>query len=97
MRCDTVNHSPDTPAMRGEGRGGRNTEFLLSLALALDSAERVSAIAVDTDGIDGSEDNAGAWFDPAFVSSARDSEVDLAAHLARNDAYGAFARMNRLV
>jgi glycerate-2-kinase len=95
--CVILSGGETTVTMRGEGRGGRNTEFLLSLALALDGAEGVSAIAVDTDGIDGSEDNAGAWFDPTFVSLARGSEVDLAAHLARNDAYGAFAKMNRLV
>lgn len=95
--CVILSGGETTVTMRGEGRGGRNTEFLLSLGLALDGAEGVSAIAVDTDGIDGSEDNAGAWFDPAFGLSARDFEVDLAAHLARNDAYGAFAKMNRLV
>ncbi|RXG93232.1 glycerate kinase type-2 family protein [Bradyrhizobium vignae] len=95
--CVILSGGETTVTMRGQGRGGRNTEFLLSLAMSLDGAEGVSAIAVDTDGIDGSEDNAGAWFDPTFVSSAGDSEVDLAAHLARNDAYEAFAKMNRLV
>jgi glycerate 2-kinase len=82
---------------RDGGGGGRNTEFLLSLAVALDGLEGVSAIAIDTDGIDGSEDNAGAWFDPTFVPLARQRAIDLAALLAANDAYSAFARMNLLV
>ena len=46
--------------MRGSGRGGRNAEFLLALAIHLSGAPGISALAADTDGIDGSEDNAGA-------------------------------------
>ncbi|WP_050991104.1 glycerate kinase type-2 family protein [Bradyrhizobium genomosp. I (2014)] len=94
--CVILSGGETTVTVRQAGRGGRNTEFLLSLALALDGAG-VSAIAVDTDGIDGSEDNAGAWFDATLVPTARDLGIDLQAHLDGNDAYGAFARMNRLV
>jgi glycerate 2-kinase len=50
--------------LKGDGRGGRNTEFLLGLALALDGAPGIHALAADTDGIDGSEDNAGAFVGP---------------------------------
>lgn len=95
--CVILSGGETTVTMRAKGRGGRNTEFLLSLALALDGAEGVSAIAADTDGIDGSEDNAGAWFDPAFVPSARQAEADLGARLAGNDAYSAFGEMGRLL
>ena len=82
---------------RGRGRGGRNAEFLLSLALALKDENRISAIACDTDGIDGSEDNAGAWFDGSLFESARAKGIDLASHLDTNDAYTAFAQLDRLV
>jgi glycerate 2-kinase len=83
--------------VRGQGRGGRNSEFLLSLALSLKDESRIAAIACDTDGIDGSEDNAGAWFDPMLHERARDKGIDLAAYLASNDAYTAFAKLDRLV
>jgi glycerate 2-kinase len=67
------------------------------LALSLRGESRICAIACDTDGIDGSEDNAGAWFDGAIHESARENGVDLASCLAGNDAYTAFARLDRLV
>jgi hydroxypyruvate reductase len=95
--CVLLSGGETTVTVSGRGRGGRNTEFLLSLALALDGAEGVSAIAADTDGIDGSEDNAGAWFHPTFVPAARKAGIDLAALLAENDAYGAFAEIGGLV
>ncbi|WP_407123253.1 glycerate kinase [Bradyrhizobium sp. STM 3561] len=95
--CVLLSGGETTVSMRGKGKGGRNTEFLLALALALDGAEGVSGIAVDTDGIDGSEQNAGAWFDPRFIPSAREAGLDLAALLAGNDAYSAFSAMDRLV
>ncbi|KFG67576.1 glycerate kinase [Microvirga sp. BSC39] len=86
-----------TVTVRGQGRGGRNAEFLLSLALELKGEATISAIACDTDGIDGSEDNAGAWFDPMLHECARDKGIDLAAYLASNDAYTAFAKLDKLV
>lgn len=79
------------------GRGGRNTEYLLSLGLALDGHPGVSAIACDTDGIDGSQDNAGAWFDPSLTAQACAAGIDLPAHLAAHDAYTPFAALDRLV
>ncbi|WP_294645423.1 glycerate kinase [uncultured Aureimonas sp.] len=79
------------------GRGGRNSEYLLSLAHALDGHPGMSAIACDTDGIDGSEDNAGAWFDASLVPDAARRGIDLARHLRNHDAYTPFAALDRLV
>jgi len=95
--CVILSGGETTVTVRGRGRGGRNTEFLLALVLALGGAPGVAAIACDTDGIDGSEDNAGAWFDDKLLSAARVAGVDLAHHLADNDAYTAFRVLDRLV
>jgi len=86
-----------TVTVRGQGRGGRNAEFLLSLALALDGMPNVYAIACDTDGIDGSEDNAGAVVTPDTLARARALGLDAKACLANNDAYDFFARLDDLV
>lgn len=95
--CVLLSGGETTVTVRGQGRGGRNAEFLLSLALALKDQGRVAAIACDTDGIDGSEDNAGAWFDGTLFEGARAKGIDLEAHLDGNDAYTAFAHLGRLV
>ncbi len=73
------------------GRGGRNSEFLLSFALGIDGVAGIEALAADTDGIDGSEDNAGAFADGTSVSRMRAAGLDAKAALARNDAFTAFA------
>ncbi len=86
-----------TVTMRGGGRGGPNSEFLLALALALDGAPGIHAIACDTDGIDGSEDNAGARIGPDTLARARAAGVDLRAMLEDNDAWGAFSALGDLV
>ena len=86
-----------TVTVRGKGRGGRNAEFLLALAIALRGAAGVAALACDTDGIDGSEDNAGAWFDGAILAEARHAGIDAAARLADNDGYGFFAALGKLI
>jgi glycerate 2-kinase len=95
--CVLLSGGETTVTVREQGRGGRNAEFLLALALSLKGESRICAIACDTDGIDGSEDNAGAWFDGSIHESARENGVDLASFLAGNDAYTAFARLDRLV
>ncbi len=95
--CVLLSGGETTVTVRGQGRGGRNAEFLLALALALNDQENLSAIACDTDGIDGSEDNAGAWFDSGLSASAREKGVDLGSYLAANDAYTAFAQLDRLI
>jgi len=79
-----------TVTLRGKGRGGRNTEFLLSLASAIDGAEGIVALAADTDGIDGSEDNAGAFAGPGTAAQLRAKGLDPLASLSANDAWGAF-------
>ncbi len=79
------------------GRGGRNTEYLLALGLALRDVAGVWAIACDTDGIDGTEDNAGAVWTPDSLSRADAAGLDAASMLAANDAYGFFAALGDLV
>jgi glycerate 2-kinase len=86
-----------TVTVRGHGRGGRNAEFQLALALALDGHPGISALACDSDGIDGTEDNAGAVIAPDTLARAAAHGIDLKARLADNDAYGAFAALGDLV
>jgi hydroxypyruvate reductase len=86
-----------TVTVRGRGRGGRNAEFLLALALALQGEDGISAIAGDTDGIDGSENNAGAMIDPSTLVRAAAKNLDAKARLADNDAYTVFAEIGDLV
>jgi hydroxypyruvate reductase len=86
-----------TVTLTGQGRGGPNAEYLLALALALDGAAGIHAIACDTDGIDGSEDNAGAVIAPDTLARARARGLDAAEHLARNDSYGFFSALGDLV
>lgn len=85
-----------TVTLRGKGRGGRNGEFLLSLAIALDGVDGVSALAGDTDGIDGSEGNAGAFVDGNTARRMREAGIDPQAALAQNDAYTAFEAIGDL-
>jgi glycerate 2-kinase len=79
-----------TVTVRGEGRGGRNVEFLLSLAIELDGMEDVSALAADTDGIDGAADNAGALITPDTLARAKGNGIDAKQYLANNDGHGFF-------
>ena len=95
--CALISGGETTVAVRGTGRGGRNAEFLLSLAVALDGRPGITAIAADTDGIDGSEDNAGAILSPDTLDRAGRAGLEPKAHLANNDAYPIFARLGDLV
>lgn len=78
------------------GRGGRNTEFLLALALEIEGVDGIAAFAADTDGIDGSEDNAGAFADSSSVTRLRAAGIDAKACLARHDAWTAFEKVGDL-
>ena len=86
-----------TVTLAGEGRGGPNAEYGLALAMALDGAPNIHALACDTDGIDGSEDNAGARIGPDTLARAAAADVDPRAALAANDSYGVFATIGDLV
>jgi hydroxypyruvate reductase len=95
--CVLLSGGETTVTVKGSGRGGRNAEFLLGLALALNGHARIHAIACDTDGIDGSEDNAGALLLPDSTARTAAAGIDLHARLAENDAYSVFAALNDLV
>ena len=92
----TVTILPRAPGA-ARGRGGRAGEFCMGLAQGLQAQSGVWALAADTDGIDGVEDNAGALVTPDTLSRARAAGVSLDDHLARNDAYGWFEALNDLV
>ncbi|PSH64048.1 glycerate kinase [Phyllobacterium sp. A18/5-2] len=85
-----------TVTVRGKGKGGRNSEFLLSLALDIDGADGISAFAADTDGIDGSEDNAGAFADSTSIARLLAKGHDASAYLNSNDAWTAFNAIDDL-
>ncbi len=85
-----------TVTLRAKGKGGRNSEFLLSFAIGIDGVEGIDALAADTDGIDGSQDNAGAFCDGASVSRMRAVGVDAKAMLAANNAWTAFSAVGDL-
>jgi len=86
-----------TVTVTGSGRGGRNAEYLLALTIALAGQPGVYALACDTDGIDGSEDNAGAVTGPDTLARARQLGMCAQQYLDDNDAYGFFARLGGLV
>jgi len=88
--CVLLSGGETTVTVRGSGRGGRNVELLLSLAVALHGAPGVYAIACDTDGVDGTEEIAGAVIGPATLQRAREQGLDAAAALADNDGHGFF-------
>jgi glycerate 2-kinase len=86
-----------TVTLRGKGRGGRNAEFLLALTVALNGHPGIHAIACDTDGIDGTEDNAGAVTGPDSLAHGRAKGLDAKVMLANNDGYGFFSGIGDLV
>lgn len=92
----TVTVRPQT-AGAPRGRGGRAGEFCLGLAQALQGQPDVYALAADTDGIDGVEDNAGAWVEPSTLARALAAGMKIDAYLDRNDAYSYFERLGDLV
>ncbi|HTQ71114.1 MAG TPA: DUF4147 domain-containing protein [Acidocella sp.] len=79
------------------GRGGRNTEYLLSLAVALEGRKNIYALAGDSDGIDGTQDAAGAVIGPDTLARAQAKGLNAAAYLAAHDSYSFFAALDDLV
>jgi glycerate 2-kinase len=86
-----------TVTVKGNGRGGRNSEFLLSLALDLNGLKNVYTLSCGTDGSDGTENNAGALITPDTLKRAADRGVKAAKLLANNDSYSFFEALNDLV
>ncbi|WP_102324381.1 glycerate kinase type-2 family protein [Komagataeibacter saccharivorans] len=85
-----------TVTLKGHGKGGRNSEFALSLAIGISGVEGIHALAADTDGIDGSEDNAGAFVDTFTATRLYQRGMDPASLLRRNDAWTAFSALGDL-
>jgi glycerate 2-kinase len=95
--CVLLSGGETTVTLRGKGKGGRNTEFLLALAIALEGKPGIYALAADTDGIDGSENNAGALIAPDTLDRAASAGLDAKAMLADNDPYGFFVALGDLL
>ncbi|MEO1351616.1 MAG: glycerate kinase [Cyanobacteria bacterium J06635_15] len=96
--CVILSGGETTVTVSGSGgQGGRNSEFLLSLAVALDGSPGVYAIACDTDGIDGSEDNAGALITPDTLFQAKSKGIKASQYLETHDSYRFFAALDMLV
>jgi glycerate 2-kinase len=100
--CVLLSGGETTVTVRGSGRGGRNAEFLVALAVAFaersgDCIDRLSAIACDTDGIDGTEDNAGALYLPDTLARAAALGLSARARLDNNDGYSFFEALGDLV
>jgi hydroxypyruvate reductase len=95
--CVLLSGGETTVTVRGKGRGGRNAEFLLALTVALGGESGVWALAGDTDGIDGTEDSAGAIATPDSLARAAGRGMDARAMLANNDGYSFFSGLDDLV
>ena len=95
--CVLLSGGETTVTVRGKGRGGRNAEFLLALAVALGGESGIHALAGDTDGVDGTEDNAGAILTPDSLVRGAASRVDAKKMLADNDGYSFFSAIGDLV
>lgn len=95
--CVILSGGETTVTLKGNGRGGRNAEFLLSLAVCLKDKPQIWALAADTDGIDGSEDNAGALLTPSTAERARQAGLNMEAMLDNNDGYGFFNALGDLL
>jgi hydroxypyruvate reductase len=96
--CVILSGGETTVSFKGKGgRGGPNGEYALAMALTLKGIKLVYALAGDTDGIDGSEDNAGAMIDPNILERAKKMKLDAAAFLENNDSYGFFEKAGGLL
>lgn len=91
--CVLLSGGETTVTVRGDGRGGRNVEFLLAAAIALRGEPGVYGLAGDTDGVDGQEEIAGAYFSPDSLARAFDKKMPPMHSLDRNDGHGFFQAM----
>ncbi len=89
--CVLLSGGETSVTVRGDGRGGRNVEFLLALAVALGGRAGIHAVAADTDGVDGQEEIAGAFVDPTTLERARGYGIRARERLAANDGHGFFS------
>lgn len=95
--CVLLSGGETSVHVTGNGCGGRNVEFLLSLAIALNEAPSVYALAADTDGVDGAAAVAGAYISPISLQKARNLQLDPLAFLQRQDAHSFFKRLNQQI
>ena len=95
--CVLISGGETTVQVRGQGRGGRNAEYSLALALALDGYPGIHAIACDTDGIDGTGDNAGCYVTPDTLLRAQQRSLDAVSLLGDNDSYRFFSEIGDLL
>ena len=86
-----------TVTVKGNGRGGRNSEFMLSMAITLKGNKGIDALAIDTDGIDGVEDNAGAYISSNTLNKAKSNNLNPLDYLMNNDAYSFFEAIGDLI
>jgi hydroxypyruvate reductase len=92
--CILLSGGETTVTVRGNGRGGRNVEYLLSLAIALEGHARIHALAGDTDGVDGQEEIAGAYLGPDSLERARSLGLKPTDMLGNNDAHSFFSALD---
>ncbi|MCU7939876.1 MAG: glycerate kinase [gamma proteobacterium symbiont of Bathyaustriella thionipta] len=97
MPCLLLSGGETTVTVKGNGRGGRNAEFLLALADNLKGHPGIYALAADTDGIDGTEDNAGCLMTPDTYQAAKGLGLDSGKYLENNDGYGFFKKLDSLI
>lgn len=95
--CVILSGGETTVSIKGKGRGGPNGEYALAMALEMQGEKKVFALSGDTDGIDGSEDNAGAMIDPETLVRANAAGLDAEAYLLDNDSYGFFEKAGGLL
>ena len=97
LPCVLLSGGETTVTVKGNGRGGRNAEFALALCVALEGVPNVHCLSADTDGIDGSEDNAGVLVTPDTLARAQRQGLDAKVFLANNDGYSFFDQLDSLV
>ena len=86
-----------TVTVSGSGKGGRNSEYALSLFNKVINTDNIAVISCDTDGIDGSEDNAGVYFDKEIIKKSKKLNLDPKLFLKKNDSYTFFKKLNSLI